>query len=76
MQKSNFFDALEGVLGGHFGIQNRGKTSFKNKRKSDPLKMPNWGPSGADWVAKMEPKFSLKSILIYSISWNPENLDF
>ena len=68
MQKSDFFDALEGVLGCHFGIQNREKTSFGNERKSDPLKMPNWGPSGADWVAKMEPKLSLKSILIYNIS--------
>ena len=74
--KKYFFDAFEGVLGSHFGIQNREKTSFKTKRKSDPLKMPNWGSSGADWVAKMEQKLSLKSILISSISWNPENLDF
>ena len=53
MQKSDFFDALEDVLGGHFRIQNREKTSSKNELKSDPLKMPNWGPSGADWVAQM-----------------------
>ena len=63
-EKNVLFDALEGVLGGHFGIQNREKTNSKNKRKSDLLKMPNWGPSGADWVAKMEQKLNLKSILI------------